>query len=108
MQPKTMKRSAAAAATVDGPSKPQPTYNKYVTKYKRTKNLVKKCVDISDQCNVDMILIIHDRNTKRCREYHTSLDLTATALVDKLKSNDKKLTQRYEKIWTGAKSNLDD
>ena len=54
----------------------QNVYNIYVTKYKRTKNLVKRCIDISEQCDLDIILVVRDKNTDRCREYHTSQEMT--------------------------------
>ena len=80
----------------------QNPYNKYVTKYKRTKNLVKKCKDISDQCELDIILVIRDRNSDRCREFHTSHQLTLPDLVETLKRDETLPTLKYERIFAGA------
>ena len=78
------------------------SYNKYVTKYKRTKNLIKKSVEISKQCDLDMILVIHDKNTGRWREVHTSLDLTIPDLIETLKESEESGTSlKYERIFTG-------
>ena len=83
-----MKKQAASkkrTGQVPVASKPQQnTYNKYVTKYKRTKNLVKKCVEISEQCQLDIILVIKDRNSDRCREFHTSHEMTVPVLANAL------------------------
>lgn len=49
--------------------------NKYVTRYRRTKNLVKKCSEISKQCDLDIILVMRDRKNDRIREVHTSHEL---------------------------------
>ena len=56
-------------------------YNKYVTKYKRTKNLVKKCAEISKQSNIDIVLILYDQGSMRLREYHTSQEMTLPKIL---------------------------
>ena len=43
------------------PDKPAGYFTKYVTRYRRTKNLAKKCAERSKQCNLDIILVIHDK-----------------------------------------------
>ena len=96
-----MKSTAQSTAKCTA-ARGQNTYNKYVTKYKRTKNLVKKCKDISDQCELDIILVIRDRNSDRCREFHTSHDLTIPDLVDALKRNESLPLLKYERIFAGA------
>jgi len=73
----------------------QNVYNIYVTKYKRTKNLVKRCIDISEQCDLDIILVVRDKNTDRCREYHTSQEMTLPYL------NREKKNLKYERIFAG-------
>ena len=46
------------------------------TKYRRTKNLVKKSVEISTQCEIDIVLIIFDKKYNRFREVHTNRGFT--------------------------------
>lgn len=46
------------------------------TKYRRTKNLVKKSVEISNQCNLDFVIIIYDPKFNRFKEVHTNRDIT--------------------------------
>ena len=77
-------------------SRPHNIYNIYVTKYKRTKNLVKRCVDISEQCDLDIILIVRDKNTDRCREYHTNHEMTLPQLQNDMKS------LKYERLFAGT------
>ena len=80
MKGNVKERDSAAAIT------PKRNYksNKYVTKYRRTQNLVKKCKNISDQCNLDIILVIRDRKSDRCKEYHTSQEMTVSMLAEVL------------------------
>ena len=82
-------------------AKAQSLYNIYVTKYKRTKNLVKRCLEISDQCDLDIILIDRDKNTDRCREYHTSKGLTLPHLIKE------KSSLKYERIFAGEEFPMD-
>ena len=46
--------------------------NKYVTRYRRTKNLAKRCMEISNQCELDIVLIMVDRKGNKVREVHTN------------------------------------
>ena len=55
------------------------------TKYRRTKNLVKKSVEISNQCSLDFVIIIYDKKFKRFKEVHTSRDLTLENVNNLLK-----------------------
>lgn len=63
-------------------NKPEPavsnnnTTNLTNAKYRRTKNLVKKTIEISNQCDLDFILLVHDRKFNRFREIYTNPDLT--------------------------------
>ena len=85
-------------AAVGGAERAQGQYNKYVTKYKRTKNLVKKCTDIAKQCDLDIILLIRDKNTDRCREFHTNPALTVDDFIKKLSINYPKQQEDIDKI----------
>ena len=89
-------------AAVGGAERAQGQYNKYVTKYKRTKNLVKKCTDIAKQCDLDIILLIRDKNTDRCREFHTNPALTVDDFIKKLDANDGQSRHKYERIHAKA------
>ena len=60
--------------------KPQGYFTKYVTRYRRTKNLVKKCAEIANQCDLEIILIMHDKKNNKVREVHTSKQMTLTHL----------------------------
>ena len=105
------KQTASKKRTSQAPVVPksqQNTYNKYVTKYKRTKNLVKKCVEISEQCQLDIILVIKDKNSDRCREFHTSQELTVPSLVRALESNESQPTLRYERIFASQSFGMDE
>jgi len=57
--------------------------------------LVKRCIDISEQCDLDIILVVRDKNTDRCREYHTSQEMTLPWL------NREKKNLKYERIFAG-------
>ena len=70
--------------------------------------MVKKCVEISDQCQLDIILVIKDRNTDRCREYHTSHGMTVPDLVKALELNDTNHTLKYERIFAGDDCDMDE
>ena len=70
--------------------------------------MVKKCVEISDQCQLDIILVIKDRNSDRCREFHTSHDLTVPDLVNALEQNEQNPTLKYERIFAGQNYGMDD
>lgn len=52
------------------------TTNLTNAKYRRTKNLVKKTIEISNQCDLDFILLVYDRKFNRFREIYTNPDLT--------------------------------
>ena len=52
--------------------KSQGKNTKYVTKYRRTKNLVKKCDVISKQCDMDFIIVMRDKKSGKVREVHTN------------------------------------
>ena len=60
--------------------KPEQTNNNTTNltnaKYRRTKNLVKKTIEISNQCDLDFILLVYDRKFNRFREIYTNPDLT--------------------------------
>ena len=101
-----MKKAAAKMKDVAVDDQKKGTFkvfNKYVTKYKRTKNLVKRCVDISEQCDLDIILVIRDRNTQRCREFYTSHELTIPYLASELGSSigNRKTLIKFERIYAG-------
>ena len=73
-----------------------------MTKYKRTKNLVKKCVDISKQLDLDIILVVNDKKTKRCREFHTSKEMTVEDIANGLQDTDSQMNLKYERIHADA------
>ena len=81
--------------------------NCHVNKYKRTKNLVKKCTGFSQQFNFDIILVILDKNSGRCREFHTNEHLTVPALHEATKLPQNAGSQlssirKYERIHAHA------
>ena len=52
--------------------------------------------------NKDIILIIRDKKTNRCREFHTSQEMTLHQLSEILTSGKQsEILQKYEKIHTG-------
>lgn len=57
---------------------------KYVTKYRRTKNLIKKCDEISKQCDMDFIIVMHDKKSVKVREVHTNQQMTLQHLINML------------------------
>ena len=85
-------------------------YNKYVTKYKRTKNLVKKCAEISKQSNIDIVLILYDQCSMRLREYHTSEEMTLPKILKTMTTDNFKATFKHERFLTritGTDRNLE-
>ena len=52
------------------------TTNLTNAKYRRTKNLVKKTIEISNQCDLDFILLVYDKKFNRFREIYTNPELT--------------------------------
>ena len=54
--------------------------NKYVTRYRRTRNLIKRVGEISNQCDLEMILVMYDRKNNYVREVHTNRNLTLDTL----------------------------
>ena len=46
------------------------------TKFKRTRNLVKKSLEVSIQCELDIVMLVYDRRYNRFREICTNPDLT--------------------------------
>lgn len=74
--------------------------NTRVNKYKRSKNLVKKCADVAKQFDFDIILVIMDKKSKRCREFHTNPHMSYHDLAQEIKKNDTELNYKYEKICT--------
>jgi len=67
------------------------------TKYRRTKNLVKKSIEIGSQCELDIVLIIFDRRFNRYKEVHTSPDLTLNNVVSALKLNGEDSPRKYKR-----------
>ena len=72
-------------------------YNKYVTKYKRTKNLVKKCAEISKQSNIDIVLILYDQSSMRLREYHTSQHMNLSKILKTMTTDNFKASFKHER-----------
>lgn len=75
-------------------------YNKYVTKYKRTKNLVKKCAEISRQSQIDIVLILFDRCSKRMREYHTSDEMSLPKIQETIQTKEFRANYKHERYLT--------
>ena len=57
--------------------------------------MVKRCLDISKQCELDIILIMRDKKNDRVREVHTSHQLTLDDLNKLVTSNDRYQGQKY-------------
>jgi len=62
-------------ASIKEPSSSNTT-NLINAKYRRTKNLVKKTIEISNQCDLDFILLVYDKKFNRFREIYTNPELT--------------------------------
>ena len=77
------------------------TGNKYVTRYRRTKNLIKKCADISQQCELEIVMVIYDRKKDRMREVHTSKNLTLNDLHRMVLHQNKIQAYKYKKEYIG-------
>ena len=77
-QPRSTKSEAQRVGLCPKEAQVQSRSNKYVTRYRRTKNLVKKCSEISSQCELDIILVLFDRKANKFREVHTSRELTVS------------------------------
>ena len=75
--------------------------NKYVTRYRRTKNLVKKCSEISKQCDLDIILVMRDRKNDRIREVHTSHQMNLDDLNRMLQNDSQYHTLKYRREYAG-------
>ena len=96
-----MRQTKKVQAT-DGQSEPQKmTGNKYVTRYRRTKNLIKKCADISQQCELEIVMVIYDRKNDRMREVHTSKNLTLNDLHRMVLHQNKTQAYKYKKEYIG-------
>ena len=96
-----MLKSDKRCAPKKDSEKQQGSGNKYVTRYRRTKNLIKKCAEISSQCELDMVLLIFDRKNNRLREIHTSQDMTLKDVVNTVNSGVKDQTFKYKKEYIG-------
>ena len=46
------------------------------TKFKRTRNLVKKSLEVSIQCELDIVMLVYDKRYNRFREICTNPELT--------------------------------
>ena len=57
------------------------------TKYRRTKNMIKKSIEVGNQCQLDIILVIFDKRQNRYREVHTNPDFTMDNFMDALGSS---------------------
>ena len=75
--------------------------NKYVTRYRRTKNLSKKCAEISKQCDLDIVLVMFDRKNNRLREVYTSKNMTLDDLNGLIQDDEKSKTLRHQKEYVG-------
>lgn len=75
--------------------------NKYVTRYRRTKNLVKKCADISKQCDLDIVLVMFDRKNNRLREVHTNQGMTLNDLNRIILHDTNVQTLKYKREYVG-------
>lgn len=75
--------------------------SKYVTRYRRTKNLRKKCAEISTQCDLEILLVVYDRKNNRLRETYTHRDLTLNDLNRMVLSDQKGKNFRYVKEYIG-------
>lgn len=59
--------------------------------------MVKKSIEVSSQCQLDIILIIFDRRQNRYKEVHTSRDFTMDNLMGLLvKNNDDTATSQLK------------
>ena len=79
--------------------KPKGTGNKYVTKYRRTRNLVKKCNDIAKQFNLDIILVMRNKKNDLLREVFTNQEMTLDHLDIMLQNNEKRGTLKYKREY---------
>ena len=51
-------------------------------KSKRRRNLVKKCIELSQMCNVETLLVVRDCNTKRVTVYESGPEQARFTLQD--------------------------
>ena len=69
--------------------------NLAVCKYRRTKNAVRKCVEISRQCNLNMVLVIYDKNNNKIKEVHTHQNMTLDTVEAIMKASNPPKYQRF-------------
>ena len=96
-----MLKSDKRGAPKNDSEKQQVCGNKYVTRYRRTKNLIKKCADISQQCELEIVMVIYDRKNGRMREVHTSKNLALNDLHRMVLDQNKTQAFKYKKEYIG-------
>ena len=65
----------------------------------RKKNLAKKSLEISAQCNMDIIILMYDKRYDRYQEFYTNPNLTLKEVNAKAKEayKDPKIVFKYKK-----------
>lgn len=89
-----MKQNAAAASAKINQNKRcvkpiNDSHNLRVTKCRRTKNLVKKSLEISTQCQIDFVIIQYDKKLNKFKEIYTNPELTLDKVNTMLSQRDK-------------------
>ena len=46
------------------------------TRYKRKKNMIKKSLEISSKCGLDIFIMVYNQKLNRIDEYHTNKSFT--------------------------------
>ena len=52
------------------------------TRYKRKKNMIKKSLEISSKCGLDIFIMVYNQKLNRIDEYHTSENFTISTAIE--------------------------
>lgn len=73
----------------------------------RTKNLIKKSLEVSIQCDIDIIIIVYDKNKNQIKQTVTNPQVTMDSITKMIHEQEESKYKKYKKAYIQTKEAKD-